>query len=122
MINSPVHSPVEVTDLAGEKLLIPPGRQVSSSERLPRTKRRAVVYGQPPSEVDSARELLGLSDTEARLLPNLPRGQALWKVGTRSFLVDHRLSPAEASVVDTDARMGAHVSVAEPAVRSGSQR
>jgi hypothetical protein len=64
-----------------------------------------VVYGQPPSEVESARELLGLSDTEARILPNLPRGQALWKVGTRSFLVEHRLSAAEAALVDTDARM-----------------
>jgi hypothetical protein len=64
-----------------------------------------VVYGQPPSEVESARELLGLSDTEARILPNLPRGQALWKVGTRSFLVEHRLSPTEAALVDTDQRM-----------------
>jgi hypothetical protein len=70
-----------------------------------------VVYGQPPSEVDSARELLGLSDTEARILPNLPRGQALWKVGTRSFLVEHRLSPTEAALVDTDERMRAPVDV-----------
>jgi hypothetical protein len=46
-----------------------------------------------------------LCNTEARILPNLPRGQALWKVGTRSFLVEHRLSPAEAALVDTDARM-----------------
>ena len=66
-----------------------------------------VIYGQPASEVEQAKELLGLSDTEAKLLPNLPRGQALWKVGTRSFLVDHRLSAAEAGLVDTDARMTA---------------
>ena len=64
-----------------------------------------MIYGQPPSEVEQARELLGLSDTEAKLLPHLPRGQALWKVGTRSFLVDHRLSQAETGLVDTDARM-----------------
>ena len=34
-----------------------------------------VVYGQPASEVDQARELLGLSDTEAKLLPHLPRAR-----------------------------------------------
>jgi hypothetical protein len=39
------------------------------------------------------------------LLPHLPRGQALWKVGARSFLVEHRLSRPEIEVVDTDARM-----------------
>jgi hypothetical protein len=41
----------------------------------------------------------------ARLLPNRPRGEALWKVGTRSFLVEHRHSPAEMTLVDTDGRM-----------------
>jgi hypothetical protein len=64
-----------------------------------------VIYGQPPSEVDQAKELLGLSDTEAKLLPQLPRGQALWKVAARSFLVEHRLSASELALVDTDARM-----------------
>jgi hypothetical protein len=64
-----------------------------------------VIYGQPPSEVDHARELLGLSDTEAKLLPKLPRGQAVWEVGCRSFLVEHRLSRSELQLVDTDARV-----------------
>lgn len=40
------------------------------------------------------RNILGLTDTEAKLLPNLSRAQALWKVGTRSFLVVLRLSAA----------------------------
>ena len=66
-----------------------------------------IVYGQPPSEVESAQDLLGLSDTEAELLPRLPRGVALWKVGTRSLLVEHRLGAAERAIVDTDARMTA---------------
>ena len=65
-----------------------------------------IVYGQPPSEVASARELLGLSDVEADLLPRLPRGVALWKVGLRTFLVEHKLGRAEREIVDTDARMG----------------
>jgi len=64
-----------------------------------------VVYGQPPSEVEGARDLLGLSEAEADLLPRLPRGVALWKVGLRTFLVEHRLGRAERAFVDTDARM-----------------
>jgi DNA helicase HerA-like ATPase len=64
-----------------------------------------IVYGQPPSEVNSARELLGLSDVEADLLPRLPRGVALWKVGLRTFLVEHKLGRSERGIVDTDARM-----------------
>ena len=52
-----------------------------------------------------ARELLGLTDTEAELLPQLQRGWALWKVGQRSFLVSHHLSSLESEIVDTDARM-----------------
>jgi type IV secretory pathway VirB4 component len=81
--------------------------QVRLAEGLLADAETRVVYGQPPSEIEQAKELLGLSDTEARLLPNLPRGQALWKVGTRSFLVEHRLSGAETALVDTDARMTA---------------
>ena len=65
----------------------------------------AVVYGQPHSEVDMTRRLLGLSETEARLLPQLDKGVALWKVGERSFLVWHQLGATERSLVDTDARM-----------------
>jgi type IV secretory pathway VirB4 component len=64
-----------------------------------------VIFGQPPSEVDSATDLLGLTSTEADLLPRLPRGVALWKVGQRAFLVEHRLGRHEAVLVDTDRRM-----------------
>jgi hypothetical protein len=65
-----------------------------------------VVFGQPPSEVAGAGDLLGLTRTEAELLPRLPRGVALWKVGRRSFLVQHLLGAGEAGLVDTDAAMG----------------
>jgi hypothetical protein len=64
-----------------------------------------VVFGQPPSEVESAAHLLGLTSTEAELLPQLPRGVALWKVGRHSFLVEHRLGRPETSIVDTDRAM-----------------
>jgi type IV secretory pathway VirB4 component len=64
-----------------------------------------VVFSQPPSELDAAADLLGLTATEVDVLPQLPRGVALWKVGGRSFLVEHRISPREAALVDTDAAM-----------------
>jgi hypothetical protein len=48
---------------------------------------------------------LSLSGTETELLPQLRRGVALWKVGQRSFLVQHRLSAAERQIADTDAAM-----------------
>jgi len=68
-----------------------------------------VIYYQAPGDVQASKELLGLTDAEAELLPTLRRGQALWKVGTRSFLVQHRLSPDELGIVDTDRRMTALV-------------
>jgi hypothetical protein len=64
-----------------------------------------VIFGQPPSEIDSARSMLALTGTEAALLAHLPRAVALWKVADRSFLVEHTLGRLEASLVDTDAAM-----------------
>lgn len=64
-----------------------------------------VVLAQPPDQIEGLRNLLGLSATEAELVPTLRRGEALWIVGRRSFLVQHRLSSIEQELVDTDARM-----------------
>ena len=64
-----------------------------------------VVYAQSSDELVSARELLGLTSTEAALLPNLGRGEAVWKVGGRSFVVRHLLGNSERALVDTDSRM-----------------
>ncbi|MGH3025273.1 MAG: ATP-binding protein [Gaiellaceae bacterium] len=80
-------------------------REVRLAEGLLADAETKVVYAQPPDQLPQARELLGLTDTEAELLPHLRRGWALWKVGQRSFLVQHRLSPVERELVDTDARM-----------------
>ncbi len=64
-----------------------------------------VIFAQSADQVDLARERLGLTTTEADVLPHLGRGEALWRVGTRSFLVLHRLSERERVICDTDARM-----------------
>lgn len=67
-----------------------------------------VVFAQPPDQIGGLRNLLGLSSTEAELVPTLRRGEALWQVARRSFLVQHRLSSIERGLIDTDARMLAH--------------
>jgi hypothetical protein len=81
--------------------------QVALAQGLLADSETRVVYAQSPGELEAASELLSLSATEADLLPQLRRGIALWKVGQRSFLVQHRLSAAERRIVDTDAAMAA---------------
>jgi len=64
-----------------------------------------VIFGQAPSEAQVTGRLLGLTATEQDLVGQLPRGVALWKVGERSFLVEHAVGSGEAALVDTDAAM-----------------
>ncbi|HLH28111.1 MAG TPA: hypothetical protein VKW77_04300, partial [Acidimicrobiales bacterium] len=79
--------------------------QVALAQGLLADSETRVVYGQAPGEAASTATLLGLSDTEERLVSRLGRAVALWKVGDRSFLVRHVLSPAEHELIDTDDRM-----------------
>lgn len=79
--------------------------QVALAQGLLADSETRVIYAQSPGELEAAAELLSLSSTETDLLAQLRRGVALWKVGPRSFLVQHRLSAAERSIVDTDAAM-----------------
>jgi hypothetical protein len=94
-------------------------QQVGLSQGLLADSETRVLYAQPPGECPQAASLLGLSETETELLVRLGRGVALWKVAGRSFVVQHRLSPAEWALVDTDARMLASAS-AGPSGPSGS--
>jgi len=80
--------------------------QVALAQGLLADSETRVIYAQSPGELAAATELLSLSETEAELLPQLRRGIGLWKVGQRSFLVQHRLSALERQMVNTDAAMG----------------
>ncbi|HWC85824.1 MAG TPA: hypothetical protein VG388_04755 [Solirubrobacteraceae bacterium] len=64
-----------------------------------------VVYHQDESQVPLTRTLLGLSESEAQLISMLSAGQALWRVGSRSFVVQHYRSRLEASLTNTDTGM-----------------
>lgn len=90
-------------------------REARLAEGLLADAETRVIYAQPTDQLAATRDLLGLTETEAELLPTLRRGEALWKVGQRSFLVHHRISSYESQLVDTDARMALHAAPASPA-------
>jgi hypothetical protein len=89
-------------------------REVRIAEGLIADAETKVIYAQPPDQLEALRGLLGLSSTEIEIVPTLRRGEALWLVGRRSFLVQHRLSLIEQGLVDTDARMIEHRDLAAP--------
>ncbi len=64
-----------------------------------------VVYHQDDSQVPLTRDLLGLTETEARLIAMLSTGQALWRVASRSFVVQHYRSRVEQRITNTDTGM-----------------
>lgn len=64
-----------------------------------------VVFGQPVSEAQSTGRMLGLTATEVDVVGRLARGLALWRVGGRSFLVEHLLGEEERVLSDTDGAM-----------------
>jgi len=79
--------------------------QVQLAKGLLEDSETRVIYRQSPGEVEQARELLGLTQTEVDEIPLLERGEALWLVGNRRLLVKHELSDYERKIVDTDANM-----------------
>jgi type IV secretory pathway VirB4 component len=66
-----------------------------------------IVYHQDESQVPLTRSLLGLSESEGELISMLSAGQALWRVGSRSFVVQHYRSRVEAKFTNTDTGMRA---------------
>jgi type IV secretory pathway VirB4 component len=66
-----------------------------------------VIYRQAAGEIDGCVELFGLSTREAQIVSQLQKGQALWQVGARSFVVQHYRSRFEKRLTDTDAGMSA---------------
>lgn len=64
-----------------------------------------VLFRQSSDQVPEARSLLGLTNTEAILLPRLAKGRALWKVGGRTAVVAHTIGRDEFAFCDTDRAM-----------------
>ena len=66
-----------------------------------------VILRQAPDQLPLATAALGLTKTECQIVGQLARGRALWKVGGRTALVHHLMSPTEETLCDTDQRMKA---------------
>jgi type IV secretory pathway VirB4 component len=66
-----------------------------------------VIYRQAAGEIPACVDLFGLSSREAAIVGQLQKGQALWQVGSRSFVVQHYRSSLERRLTDTDAGMSA---------------
>jgi type IV secretory pathway VirB4 component len=64
-----------------------------------------IIYHQDESQIGLTASLLGLSESEAQLLSLLGTGQALWRVGGRSFVVQHYRSRLESALTNTDTGM-----------------
>ena len=64
-----------------------------------------IVYAQESGEDAKTGAALGLSSTEVDQLSSLARGEGLWRVGERSFVVRHVCTPGELALFDTNQRM-----------------
>lgn len=64
-----------------------------------------IVYRQSAKETRAVMRDLGLSESAVRQIPDLPRGCALWVVGTQVRLVQHVMTDYERGLVLTDDAM-----------------
>jgi hypothetical protein len=68
-----------------------------------------IIYQQESSEAPHTADVLGLSVTERAQLPDLQRGEGLWRVGQRAFVVRHLVTDGELALFDTNSRMSEKV-------------
>lgn len=64
-----------------------------------------IILRQAPDQLDAAVTHFGLTEPESRIIGQLVRGRALWKVGGRTAVVHHVIGAHEEDICDTDARM-----------------
>jgi type IV secretory pathway VirB4 component len=64
-----------------------------------------IIYAQEAGEAPATGAALGLTATEIAELPDLRRGEGLWRVDERSFVVQHMCTTGELALFDTNARM-----------------
>jgi len=64
-----------------------------------------IIYQQESSEAPHTAQVLGLTSAELGELPELARGEGLWRVGQRAFVVRHLVTDGELQLFDTNSRM-----------------
>lgn len=83
-----------------------------------------IIYNQSVDQLPMTRDALELTDVETSMLPELGQGSALWKLGRRSFVVDHVVlrDGKEWSMIQTDSQMtGDYSTVEKPESSMNSQ-
>ena len=65
-----------------------------------------IIYAQESGQADVTGTKLGLCSTEIDQLTALARGEGLWRIGSRAFVVRHLLTAQELELYDTDQHMG----------------
>ena len=64
-----------------------------------------VIFRQSSDQVELTQKALNLTDLEAKLLPDLEPGCALWKVAGRAAVVQHVVAPDEWEFCNTDSAL-----------------
>ena len=64
-----------------------------------------IIYAQESSEAARTGTTLGLSNSEIAQLPDLARGEGLWRIGEHAYVVRNTCTPQELELFDTNQRM-----------------
>ena len=80
-----------------------------------------IVYQEESSEATHTAQVLGRFVTERNELPGLERGEGLWRVGQRTFVVRHLVTDGGLKSFDTKSRMCTSRSGARGGVRHQGQ-
>jgi type IV secretory pathway VirB4 component len=86
-----------VGDLGSEARALAEGLLADCSTRI--------MLRQEPDQLARTATLLGLTDVEVSTIAKLPKGRALWRLPSRSFVVQLVRHAREARLFDTDGRM-----------------
>ncbi|WP_328522921.1 ATP-binding protein [Kribbella sp. NBC_00359] len=86
-----------VGDLGSEARALAEGLLADCSTRI--------MLRQEPDQLARTATLLGLTDVEVSTIAKLPKGRALWRLPSRSFVVQLVRHGREARLFDTDGRM-----------------
>jgi type IV secretory pathway VirB4 component len=86
-----------VGDLGSEARALAEGLLADCSTRI--------MLRQEPDQLARTATLLGLTDVEVATIAKLPKGRALWRLPSRSFVVQLVRHAREVALFDTDGRM-----------------
>jgi type IV secretory pathway VirB4 component len=86
-----------VGDLGSEARALAEGLLADCSTRI--------MLRQEPDQLARTATLLGLTDVEVSTIAKLPKGRALWRLPSRSFVVQLIRHAREVALFDTDGRM-----------------